>query len=574
MKLQNKIILLFAGTISLVCSIALLIVTIQSAGFGENLSNRLNTQLIESKAAEASSWLIQRVDELRIISRSSEAMSMDMEDIRPFIDRLNDEFSANYGNQYGTFALGGMDGLGYVTGDQTIDVSERDYFLRLQNGEAEYTLSTPVYSKTDRTRIVLICYAIHDQDGEMVGFVNGAISLKRLTDLTDEIDFYGGTSFIADAAGNLYTNLNEAITPEQLDAILAAVPQGADHGYKNITLDQSGMKQEIFFTPIPQTDWYLCSVVDHRVLFEDRQMMLNSIIVLWIALLIVGVCLSVFIGRLISRPVNDLSAAMKRVEEGDFTITLEARGNDETAHLTRQFNYMVVKIRELIAAVEQEQKELYRTQFQVLQNQINPHFLYNTLDTLQWQAADYGADELVELINALSGFFRVTLSKGQDFIPLERELDHIRYYLIIQQYRYADILSYQIEVPPEMGKYQVSRLILQPIVENAIYHGIRPKLAPGWIKISGSEWEDRLEIMVTDNGVGMDEDQLIRVRDEMNGQKTGESIGLRNIRQRIQMIYGMQYGIQIESKPGQGTCVRIVLPKEKGRKANGSYRDL
>lgn len=567
MKLQNKIILLFTGSITFVCSIALLMGTIRSADVSKNLSSRLNTQLMESKAAEASAWLMQRVDELRIISRSSEAMSMDMTAIRPFIDRLNDEFSFNYGNNYGTFAIGGMDGLGYVTENQTIDVSQRDYFIELQSGDKEYTLSTPVYSKTDQTRIVLICYGIHNQEGKMVGFVNGAISLNRLTNLMDAIDFYGGTSFITDTKGNIYTNFHEQIEHEQLDAILSYLPDIESQGYKNITHHQNGIKQEIFFTPISQTGgWYLCSVVDHAVLFQDRQTLVESIIIIWIGLLLLSVCLSVLIGHLISRPINNLSVAMRKVEEGDFTITLDESGRDETAMLARQFNYMVVKIRELLYTVEQEQKELYRTQFQVLQNQINPHFLYNTLDTLQWKAGDYGADELVDLIAALSGFFRVTLSKGQDFIPLERELDHIRYYLIIQQYRYLDVLSYEFDVPEEMGKYMVSRLILQPLVENAIYHGIKPKLLPGSIKISGRELEDCLEITITDNGVGMDTAKLDQIIEN--------SIGLRNVRQRIQLVYGADYGLRIESQPDIGTCVRVILPKQEGGNRNGPDRNL
>lgn len=571
MKLQNKMIFLFAGTISIMCSAALLLTAVQSADYGKNLSEKLNTQLIESKAAEASSWLVQRMDELRIISRSSEAMAMDMAQIRPFIDRLNDEFSENYGNEYGTFALGGLDGLGYVTKNQTIDVSEREYFIRLLESGAEYTLSIPVKSRTDSSLIILLCYAIRDEQGEMVGFVNGAISLERLTRLADEIDFYGGSSFIADLDGNLYTNYQDRESWGRLRGLISEIRQGGSAMPKMISLSEQ--RQEVFFTPIPATNgWYLCTVVDHSVLFADRYVLMMSIVAIWAGLLLLTGVLSVLIGRVITRPVNLLSGAMGNVEAGDFSIVPEGQGDDEIARLTRQFNYMVIKIRELITSVEREQQERYRTQFRVLQNQINPHFLYNTLDSLQWKAMEYDADELSELICALSGFFRATLSEGRDFIPLEQEFEHLRYYLKIQQYRYEDILSYEIDMPEPLSRIPVTRLILQPLVENAIYHGIKPKLSPGRIHISAGRDGDFLSIEIEDDGIGMDTQTLCLVTARMEGEEIGDSIGLANVHQRLRLIYGSGYGITIASEKGAGTCVTVRLPG--GGNRYGSDTDI
>lgn len=567
MKLQTKLILLFTGAISLICSIALLLAAIQSSGYGRNLSSRLNTQLIESKAAEASSWLVQRIDELRIISRSSDAMAMDMDHLRPFLDRLNDEFSSNYGNRYGTFALGGIDGLGYVTQEQTIDVSERKYFIDLLAGGAEYTLSTPVYSKTDESLIVLICYAIHDDNNEMIGFVNGAISLDRLTRLVNEIDFYESISFIADQEGNLYTLIDDRLNEDEVALILDGMQELGEGMAGSKTLAEQ--KKEVFYTPIPETNgWYLCTAADHNILFAERNTLMLSIIGIWLGLLGLTVCLSVFIGHSVSRPVSRLAEAMKQVEQGDLTVTLQPRGNDEITELTGHFNDMVLQIGDLLRSVEQEQQERYRTQFKVLQNQINPHFLYNTLDTLQWKAMDYEADELVELIAALSGFFRTTLSEGREFITLQKELSHVRYYLRIQQYRYIDLLSYEIDVPAAMDRYLVNRLILQPLVENAIYHGIKPGLKPGRIRISGVEYDDYLQLAVEDNGVGMSRETLDRVLRQMEGRQAGDSVGLINVHQRIRLIYGAEYGLSISSLAGEGCRIEVKLPKERKEEGN------
>lgn len=570
MKLQTKLILLFAGAISFICSMALLLAAVQSRGYGKDLSDRLNTQLMESKAAEASSWLVQRIDELRIISRSSDAMSMDMNHLRPFLDRLNDEFSANYGNSYGTFALGGIDGLGYVTAEQTIDVSEREYFIQLLETGAEYTLSTPVYSKTDQTLIVLICYAVRDENQEMIGFVNGAISLDRLTRLANDIDFYEGVSFIADADGNLYTLTDDRLTEQEVALTLAGMQALDQNTAGNVSLKDQN--KEVFFTPIPETNgWYLCTVVEHSVLFADQYTLMLSIVGVWIGLLVLTAGLSVFIGHSVSRPVNRLARAMKQVEQGDFAITLQSQGKDEIAELTGHFNDMVNQIRSLLESVEAEQRERYRTQFKVLQNQINPHFLYNTLDTLQWKAMDYEADELVELIAALSGFFRTTLSEGRDFITLEKELDHVRYYLQIQQYRYMDILSYEIDVPGYLNRLVVNRLILQPLVENAIYHGIKPGLKPGRIRISAEKQGHCLLIIIEDNGVGMDRATLERIMGQMNGTQVGDSIGLINVHQRIRLIYGEAYGIRIDSEKGSGCRVEVRLPGEEEEQDDQNY---
>lgn len=564
MKLQSKITILFAGCISLVCSMAMLLALVQSSGFNEQISTKLNTQLIESKAAQASAWLTQRVDELRIISRSNEVLSMDMRQIQPFIDRLNDAFSENYGNEYGTFAVGGLDGLGYVTEQQTIDVSNRDYFKALCRDGTEYEISTPLVSKTDRSNIVLICYAVRDAAGAQIGFVNGAISLNRLTDLTDHIDFYGGTSFIADPDGNLYTNVGGQLAGDDLAQVLAHMPaSGTTKSASTLTL--GGEEKEVFFSHIPQTnDWYLCTVVARARLLQEGHSLIFSILLIWALLLILSWPLSFWVARYISRPIRRLSSAMQQVQAGDFTVAVPAAGQDETAQLASQFNRMVANTKQLLKAVEQEQSDRYRAQFQVLQNQIKPHFLYNTLDTLQWKALDYGADELAQLITALSGFFRVGLSAGQDFIPLKREFEHVGHYLTIQQYRYADILHYELSLPPTLGDALVSRLLLQPLVENAIYHGIKPKLAPGTIRIFTRAAADALELVVEDDGVGMDGAALAQLIAEIDSPEATQSVGLRNIQQRLKHIYGSGYGLHIISQPGAGTTVTVRLPLQKG----------
>jgi two-component system sensor histidine kinase YesM len=222
-----------------------------------------------------------------------------------------------------------------------------------------------------------------------------------------------------------------------------------------------------------------------------------------------------------------------------------------------------------------EQKSKREAELKVLQAQINPHFLYNTLDTIHWMAKDRKADDIVNLVVALTNLFRISLSKGREIIKFAEELEHIRSYLIIQKARYEDKLSFSIITDPELNRYSVVKLILQPLVENAIYHGIKAKRREGMITITAAKTENVLRIRVEDNGGGIREERLKEIRDilmeriPLNELQEGESdtsgdgksgYGLFNVNERLKLRFGSEYGIRIESEWGTGTVVEIMHP--------------
>lgn len=234
----------------------------------------------------------------------------------------------------------------------------------------------------------------------------------------------------------------------------------------------------------------------------------------------------------------------------------------EVSMLSDSLNTMIDKINELLDQVTKEQVRLRKAEFEVLQSQINPHFLYNTLDAITWLAESGEQKKVVSMVGSLSEFFRTALNGGRDIITIEEELQHVRSYLEIEQVRYQDILRYEISVPEELNKYLIPKITIQPLVENALYHGIKNKRGPGMILIKAKKEKDFFNIQIEDNGIGIEEERLEQVRAGIRDKVlTGKDIyGLYNVNERIRLNFGEQYGIFIESVHGEKTVVSVILP--------------
>jgi len=477
MKLQRKLTILLSGFLTVTFCIAAVIISVRINDYNHRLTKNLSTQLIESKANEAGAWLAQRIRELHTISRTPTVVAMEEESLKKYITQLSNDMDSYYGNNYGTFSINRLNGLEYITENQTIDVSDRDYYKEILVSNAEYVISKPVISKTDQSLITVACYPIFNDSSEKIGFVAAAISLKKLTELTGNLSFYNGKSMILDSSGSIYTHMDVDISGSFKQNIIEHIPDNSDMSITFQDMRENNKDYVVFYAPIPNSpSWFLCTVVQRTELYKDTAMLTNSLISIWFLLLFVAISISYFISKLATKRIRILSNAMLDVRNGRLETSITLNGDDELSNLADDFNGMVVEIKKLMNKVYQQQKEERQREMQVLQSQINPHFLYNTLDTLQWKALEYDAVELSELIVSLSSFFRVSLSKGKEFISLEKELKHVKNYLVIQQFRYRDILDYNINCDPNLYSYQLPKIIIQPLVENAIYHGIKPKL--------------------------------------------------------------------------------------------------
>ena len=298
---------------------------------------------------------------------------------------------------------------------------------------------------------------------------------------------------------------------------------------------------------------------DYQRFFKN---MIRFCVISFIIILGVDLFLSYYIPRSITKPFRELNEVTKQVAQGNLSVRSNVQTGEEAAMLSDSMNIMIDKINELLEQVKTEQIRLRKAEFELLQAQINPHFLYNTLDAIIWLAEAGEQKRVVSMVRNLSDFFRTSLNRGKDKNSIKEELLHVRSYLEIQKVRYQDILSYEIDVPEELNRYSIPKITIQPLVENALYHGIKNKRGMGHILIQGIMKEDCYEIIVKDDGIGISRDRLIQVQNGIkNKVLTGKDFfGLYNVNERIRLNFGEGYGIQINSIAGEETTVKIILP--------------
>lgn len=292
----------------------------------------------------------------------------------------------------------------------------------------------------------------------------------------------------------------------------------------------------------------------------NQFLILCSVLTAALALLVVDV--TFLIAKGILHPIQELYEATEKVAEGDFSVRARIHTQDEIAALGQGFNNMAENIQMLVHQIREDEEKMRRMDLRLLQEQINPHFLYNTLDTIVWLIEGNETDQAVNMVITLSGFFRLVLSKGKEFITIREEEEHIRRYLEIQGMRYRDILEYDIQLDQTVYDFQIPKLTLQPLVENALYHGIKYKRARGYIHIHGEKDGSIIRLTVRDNGAGMDGEELEQLRREIQRpcKEAEKGFGLANVNERIHMYFGEEYGLRIYSAKGRGTMVEVIIP--------------
>jgi len=323
------------------------------------------------------------------------------------------------------------------------------------------------------------------------------------------------------------------------------------------------LEYQMIYNTFPEFDWRIVGVFPLKESLQVVADIQFYTVIIALVTLLLAFMASWYFTNAIVRPVGKLRSLMKKVEEGELHLRFPSKTKDEIGQLGNSFNHMVQEIDNLIHLVYLEQKEKREAELKILQAQIKPHFLYNTLDTIQWMAQDRDADDIVDIVVALTHLFRISLSKGREVIPLSDEIQHVESYLIIQMARYEDKLSFEIDIPQELQTQSVLKIILQPLVENAIYHGIKEKLAKGMIRIHGYKEENKLVLVVEDDGIGFEAERLVQMNGSFHAiRQSGEDrgYGLYNVNERIKLSHGSGYGLTIESERGQGSKIVVRLP--------------
>lgn len=280
------------------------------------------------------------------------------------------------------------------------------------------------------------------------------------------------------------------------------------------------------------------------------------------SIVVIVIIITTYVLSSITKPVHELSQATKKIAGGDFSTRVTVGTKDEIGTLADSVNEMTEHLEDFVEKIKEDERKMRHTELRLLQEQINPHFLYNTLDTIVWLVEGNATDKAVNMVVSLSDFFRIVLSKGKDVITLKEEEQHIRSYLEIQQVRYRDILDYDIQIPQELYQYKILKLTLQPLVENSLYHGIKTKRGKGTIYVRGRLEGEKIYLDVKDTGVGMNEAELASLRSKITRpcKETDSGFGLANVNERLRMNYGPEYGMTIHSILGEGTWVQVVIP--------------
>jgi len=408
------------------------------------------------------------------------------------------------------------------------------------------------------------------------------VEAETFESIDENSDLKNPYTLVEDARVN-FTNLREITSSRQsldwinrillnLDTLEARINEIRDnlkqpgHYEKNIEMLESDVYilTELFQEEIQYYIYYETQNFEEirQNLNEQVTNVIVTMIVALSSIIIASVVVNIRVTDSITKPIRVLSDKTALVAKGDFTTRTICENHDELSTLSDSFNDMASKLEQQVRSIRLEQENLRHMEAKLLQTQINPHFLYNTLDTIVWLIEGDKNREAIDIVVALSDFFRIVVSKGRDFITIREEEIHVKSYLQIQQSRYKDILDYEIHIPEELYGYQILKMTLQPLIENSIYHGIKMLRARGKITVTGEIMGEVICFHVIDNGIGMDEEELNALRKEIEqpGSEQSTGFGLANVNKRIKLNYGNMYGLDIQSKKGEGTDIIIKIP--------------
>ncbi|MEG2625991.1 MAG: sensor histidine kinase [Christensenella sp.] len=450
----------------------------------------------------------------------------------------------------------------YLRMKQNYDITQDEWYQNVENNMTDIPVITGTQVRTmtqgeNPWVISLSRRILNRKTGEVVGTQLVELNYSAIDGILNDINLGSkGYIFIVDEEGNMvyhpqlqliYSGLKKENVAAALDAKTTVIELPQDNKIYDVT-------------KIAGTDFSMVGVTFLDEIVASSQEMITIYIILTLIMALAAFIGSVQMAKYVTRPLSKLEHAVGEVEKGDLNANFDIKGTLETEKFAASLSSMISNVKQLMEQIIDDQEMIRTSELKALQSQINPHFLYNTLDSIVWIAEDTGSEKIKEITVALANYFRIVLSAGKDIISVHDEVEHVRSYLIIQKMRY-EMLDYKIEVEPAALACMMPKLLLQPIVENAIYHGVKNNADGGTIWIRGRAEDEKLIFTIDDNGRGMRAHELERIFDKnrKSAIKHG-GIAMRNIKDRIELYYGKEYGVRVESVYRRGTRVTVTLP--------------
>lgn len=470
-----------------------------------------------------------------------------------------------------------MDGKIIYQRGKVLHTENKEYLEQMEQAEGKsfwsqpYILDLfPLYKEDKKETVVTYYNGIHPQEG-----VNAVLSIsvpeeELCAAYQPYLNQNSWESFLMDCDGNIMSATNK----EELGQTYSRYERIRDklvgnQGYFETTIENKNMT--VLYTKSNRNGWYLVNEVPTKEILRSNT--------LYVYLMVLAVSLCVTFGfifakvqeRFIIRPLDKLLGEMKKLKKGQFNIELVNNSRDEIGTISSEFVQVSKRLEELIQEVYISKIYSQEAELQLLTSQINPHFLYNTLDSIHWLAVKEKDYDVAEQLEALSDIFRHVLSRGKEMVTIEEEVNHLKNYMFIMNSRYKNRAKMRIEMEEGLKYFKIPKLILQPLVENAMLHGLEPKIEGGTIEVWIQREDELLTIIVRDNGVGTDEE---KIREKLaDAQEEHNVFALKNLDQRIKLKYGKEYGLYFKSRTGVGTEVRVTMPMQgEGINENLDYR--
>lgn len=473
------------------------------------MSKELTQEIVNAKSEQISFWLRERVEDVGALAYEIDELDLNKEEALSFLARI-----ASKNDNYESMGLIDTNGDIYVSDGSKFTVNNRDYYERVLMGDSNFVISNPIKSKSNEKDIVIILYKI-ESSVEDISYISAAVPIETIKEISEEIKVYNGSSIIYDGEGKPIGGNNLLITSGKV----------------------FGFSAPIEFS----NGWTIHFNIPSGRLYESSERLKHSVVIIGIIIGSTLVLLLSLFSSSIVKPIKSMEETMGKVEGGNFDIRFTNYRKDELGNLQKGFDRMLDRLYE----AKFEKKEI---EFKLVQEQINPHFLYNTLDTIKWSAIESNMEEVVELIEALASYFRVGLSSGENYISIREELVHIKIHLKIYESRFEEKIKCEINYKKEILDYKIIKVILQPLVENALNYGrYVDKSEEFKIEIDIFEKKSNLIIEVINKGQGIGLDRMKEIYESLNDQTSSRKIGfgLYSVNQRLKLAFGNDYGLDI-----------------------------